>query len=98
MPGARTSRNAARVWIDTSGSYPSNFDPIITDFVIGEFLVPQIAQSGDHFVAEWTCREGLVWLEQRDGEPWIQALQSPRGCRAGEAPANDDNSPGHSLR
>jgi hypothetical protein len=83
---------------DANDSHPSNFDPITTDFVISEFLVPQIAQSGDHLVAEWTGREGLVWLDQRHGEPWIQAFQGPSACRASEAPANDDNSPGHSLR
>jgi hypothetical protein len=34
-------RNAARLWVDSSGSHPSNFDPITTDFVSSATTAPR---------------------------------------------------------
>ena len=60
------------------------------DRVVAEALCRHVAQTGDHGVAERTCRKGRVRLDERHIELGIGAAQGPRADRAAEAAADDN--------
>jgi hypothetical protein len=61
-------------------------------------LAPQIAQSGDHLVAERAGGEGGVFLDQRHRETRVEAFQRAGAGRAGKAAADHDDPAGGTLR
>ena len=93
MPGATTSRSygrrvpSASVTVRACGSTPvalcAQFDALGADLVIAELLVAQVAQAGDHEVAERAGGVGRVRFDQRHRQPRSRRLSA----RAQLAPA-----------
>ena len=61
------------------------------DLVIAELLRLDVAQAGDHFVAERAGGEGAVRLDQRHLQFRIEPPQRPRAAGAAKAAADHDD-------
>ena len=88
----------ARLRIDAGCRQPRLFDAATSELVVSEFLIAQIAQSGDDLVAERTGGKTRVLLDERDGDARSEALQRAGTGGAGKAAADHDDPAGRALR
>ncbi len=66
-------------------------DAVAGDLAVAELLLLDVAQAGDHVVAERTGGVDRVRLDQRDVEALVVALRHARRGESGEAAADDDD-------
>ena len=73
-------------------------DAVGGDVLVGELLCAQLAQAGDHPVAERTGGERRVRLDQGHGDARIDLAEGAGAAGAGEAAADDHHARGGALR
>ena len=91
-------RDGAGLRIDRGRALRGQFDPGGAQLVVAELLVAQIAQPGDHEIAERAGGVFGIRLDQRHGETRVEALQGAGAGRAGKAAADHDDPRRGALR